>query len=86
MASNQFPDINELASFYLRMQVIRKAEEQLLLDVRQGRAPGQVHLSDGQEAIAVKDLEDGHPNSFGTGIFGGDKQTPVLLLDAAATL
>ena len=53
MASNQFPDINELASFYLRMQVIRKAEEQLLLDVRQGRAPGQVHLSDGQEAIAV---------------------------------
>ena len=53
MASNQFPDINELASFYLRMQIIRKAEEQLLLDVRQGRAPGQVHLSDGQEAIAV---------------------------------
>ncbi len=52
-STNQFPDIDVFRSLYMRMQVIRKAEEQLAKDVRQGRTPGQVHLSDGQEAIAV---------------------------------
>lgn len=48
-------------------------------------SPSRV-VDTGQEAIAVKDLEDGHPNGLGTGIFGCDKQTPILLLDAAAAL
>lgn len=48
-------------------------------------SPSRV-VDTGQEAIAVKDLDDRHPNGFGTGIFGCDKQTPILLLDGAAAL
>ena len=42
-----------LLSMFTRMNLIRKAEEQLFKDVKLGRTPGQVHLSDGQEAVAV---------------------------------
>ncbi|MEN8678058.1 MAG: hypothetical protein ABF298_11825, partial [Alteriqipengyuania sp.] len=49
------------------------------------RSPSRV-VDTGQESIAVKDLEDGHPNGFGTGIFGCDKQTPILLLNAASSM
>ena len=48
-------------------------------------SPSRV-VDTGQEAIAVKDLEDGHPNGFGTGIFGCDKQTPILLLTVASSI
>ena len=51
--SNQQPDTRNLLHMYERMVLIRRAEEQLLKDVKQGRTPGQVHLSDGQEAVAV---------------------------------
>ena len=48
-------------------------------------SPSRV-VDTGQEAIAVKDLEDRHPNGFGTGIFRCDKQTPILLLNAASSI
>jgi hypothetical protein len=51
----------------------------------EARLPSRV-VDAGQEAIAVKDLEDRHPNGFGTGIFRCDKQTPILLLDAASSI
>ncbi len=50
---NSMPEAADLLAMYRRMLLIRKAEEQLLKDVRLGRTPGQVHTSDGQEAIAV---------------------------------
>jgi len=52
-AANLQPDDAELIEMYRRMVLIRAAEEQLFQDVKQGRTPGQVHLSDGQEAVAV---------------------------------
>ena len=50
---NQLLDDDALLKMYTRMVLIRKAEEQLFQDVKLGRTPGQVHLSDGQEAVAV---------------------------------
>ena len=52
-ASNIQPDDDVLIEMYRRMLLIRKSEEQLFRDVKLGRTPGQVHLSDGQEAVAV---------------------------------
>ncbi|MDE0696428.1 MAG: thiamine pyrophosphate-dependent dehydrogenase E1 component subunit alpha [Boseongicola sp.] len=52
-ASNVQPDDDVLVEMYRCMLLIRKSEEQLFRDVKQGRTPGQVHLSDGQEAVAV---------------------------------
>ena len=52
-ASNIQPDDGVLIEMYRRMLLIRKSEEQLFRDVKLGRTPGQVHLSDGQEAVAV---------------------------------
>ena len=52
-AHNRQPDTATLAEMYERMVLIRKSEEQLFRDVKAGRTPGQVHLSDGQEAVAV---------------------------------
>ncbi|MYI70158.1 MAG: ABC transporter substrate-binding protein, partial [Boseongicola sp. SB0673_bin_14] len=46
-ASNVQPDDDVLVEMYRRMLLIRKSEEQLFRDVKQGRTPGQVHLSDG---------------------------------------
>lgn len=51
--ANLQPGDDALAEMYRRMELIRQAEEQLFQDVKQGRTPGQVHLSDGQEAVAV---------------------------------
>lgn len=51
--SNIQPDDATLLEMVRRMVLIRRAEEQLFEDVQQGRTPGQVHLSDGQEAVAV---------------------------------
>ena len=51
--SNIQPDDEVLIEMYRRMLLIRKSEEQLFRDVKLGRTPGQVHLSDGQEAVAV---------------------------------
>lgn len=51
--SNIQPDDDVLIEMYRRMLLIRKSEEQLFRDVKLGRTPGQVHLSDGQEAVAV---------------------------------
>ena len=50
---NRQPDDSVLSAMYAKMVLIRKAEEQLFQDVKLGRTPGQVHLSDGQEAVAV---------------------------------
>ncbi len=50
---NQLPSDDTLSQMYSRMLLIRKSEEQLFQDVKLGRTPGQVHLSDGQEAVAV---------------------------------
>ena len=50
---NLLPEPAALLFMYERMLLIRRAEEQLGRDVRLGRTPGQVHLSDGQEAVAV---------------------------------
>ena len=50
---NLKPDQATLIEMYRRMVLIRKSEEQLFQDVKLGRTPGQVHLSDGQEAVAV---------------------------------
>ena len=52
-AHNRQPDYATLLQMYRRMVLIRKSEEQLFRDVKAGRTPGQVHLSDGQEAVAV---------------------------------
>lgn len=52
-APNLQPDDTLLVEMYRRMLLIRKSEEQLFEDVKLGRTPGQVHLSDGQEAVAV---------------------------------
>ena len=52
-AHNRQPDDATLMQMYRRMVLIRKSEEQLFRDVKAGRTPGQVHLSDGQEAVAV---------------------------------
>ena len=51
--ANLQPDDAALVEMYRRMMLIRRAEEQLFQDVKEGRTPGQVHLSDGQEAVAV---------------------------------
>ena len=51
--ANLQPDDAALVEMYRRMVLIRRAEEQLFQDVKEGRTPGQVHLSDGQEAVAV---------------------------------
>lgn len=50
---NFLPTEAEMLAMYEQMLVIRKSEEQLAKDVLAGRTPGQVHLSDGQEAVAV---------------------------------
>ena len=52
-APNLQPSDASLLKMYSQMLLIRKAEEQLARDVKLGRTPGQVHLSDGQEAVAV---------------------------------
>lgn len=51
--TNTLPTVDEMLSMHRSMLLIRRAEEQLSLDVKTGRTPGQVHLSDGQEAVAV---------------------------------
>lgn len=51
--ANTFPPSEQMLAMYRRMLLIRRAEEQLAEDVKAGRTPGQVHLSDGQEAVAV---------------------------------
>ncbi|MDE2793116.1 MAG: thiamine pyrophosphate-dependent dehydrogenase E1 component subunit alpha [Paracoccaceae bacterium] len=50
---NLLPEPGTLLEMYRRMLLIRKAEEQLARDVKLGRTPGQVHCSDGQEAVSV---------------------------------
>ena len=45
--------INEMQSFYESMLRIRKVEEQLGRDSKEGNIPGAVHLYIGQEAVAV---------------------------------
>lgn len=52
-SSNILPSRAELLGLYGRMLLIRKCEEQLARDQKLGRSPGQVHLSDGQEAVAT---------------------------------
>ncbi len=51
--SNIQPDEDVLVEMHRRMPLIRKSEVQLLLDAKTGRTPGQVHLSDGREAVAA---------------------------------
>ncbi|MBI3055357.1 MAG: thiamine pyrophosphate-dependent dehydrogenase E1 component subunit alpha [Betaproteobacteria bacterium] len=47
------PDAPELLTFYARMALIRRAEERLAKLFADGEVPGFVHLSTGQEAVAV---------------------------------
>ena len=51
--TNVFPSAERSLAMLRRMILIRKAEEQLGADSHAGNLPGNVHLSVGQEAIAV---------------------------------
>lgn len=50
---NDTPTPEEFRAMFADMVTIREAETALLAAQKQGQTPGQVHLSSGQEAIAV---------------------------------
>ena len=81
MEANLSPDVSQCLSLLRTMHLIRKAEERLSADFADGKVPGGVHLSIGQEAVAAgvcAHLDDGDQlasNHRGHGHFlakGGD--------------
>ena len=62
MNANLSPDVSQCLELLRTMHLIRNAEERLAADFRDGKLPGGVHLSIGQEAVAAgvcAHLDDG---------------------------